>query len=412
MSIRGGSQEVADIMTSEKLAVIVDRGWAVLPLARQVLSTLKDTPLVSAPAGDLGRRLFPLATGFERCGQPIPARLVRGLAEAFTELSLQSLALTGPLFDLLQTAINDLGNLLVELDATGQITIPEPVDTMALLAATVAGQRVSQPVAVLTGRASSVARPDLDLWSDLNRCRDALCSASESLLNRVQRDDCSPYSAPVSRIHHLASTLRERLIEITPSVTAATVLEAEPTVEKHPTESESVKVADNIIDEDDLNAELIEERAPITLAEIASECEVTDSQPARLPNRPPRVLVIDESPFCRMLLGTAIESAGHATLTLASLDEAEAPLNESQASDIVIWGGVHSSALTDCLTEWILRRDDSRRPLLIGLVNGVEPPGETAPEFNHVVLRAHLPELLSILRDRLGDATHAMKKSA
>lgn len=416
MSIRGASQEVADIMPREELATIVDRGWAVLPLARQVLLTLGDAPCVVASAGDLGRRLFPLAAGFERCGQPIPARLVQGLAEAFTELGQQNLAPSDQVLDLLQTATSQLGDLLVELDATGEITIPEPIDTMIRLEAAVARQRMVQQTPTHSEQESP--RAESSPLSDLHRCGDALFAASESLLNRVQRDDASPYSAPVSRIHHLASTLRERLIEIIPSVTAANVLDAEPTVEKHLIESEPVTITEDIFDNADMSPELLEEQTPITLAEIATECDVTDSQPAwlqpvwLLTHRPPRVLVIDESPFVRMLLGTAIESSGHATLTLASLDEAEAPLNDSQASDIVIWGGVDSSAQTDCLTEWILRRDDSRRPMLIGLVNGMEQSDEMPPEFNHVVLRAHLPELLSILRDRLGDATPAIKKSA
>ena len=66
----------------------------------------------------------------------------------------------------------------------------------------------------------------------------------------------------------------------------------------------------------------------------------------------------------------------------------------------------------DCLTEWLLRRDDSRKPMLIGLVNGSEQSGETPPEFDHLVPRAQLTELLSIVRGKLGDATQAIKRSA
>lgn len=406
MSIRDGSQEVADIMASEELTTMVDRGWAVLPLARQALSTLKDDPTVSASAGDLGRRLFRLAAGFKSCGEPIPGRLVLGLAEAFTELSHQNLTHSEQTFDVLQTAISELGDLLVELDATGQITIPEPIDTMALLEATVAHQRTTQPAMIDIQCAVLGVRPDP--LTDLHRCGDALFSASESLLNRIQRDDASPYWAPVSRIHHLASTLRERLGDYTPRMLAANLLATEPTASLNLDADEPVNNEDTIRD-----ADLIEDRTHLALVEVATEREMADSQPAWLPTgHSPKVLVIDESPFFRMLLGTAIASAGHAALTLASLDESEAPLNESQASDIVIWGGIDSSALTDCLTDWILRRDDSRRPMLIGLVNGSEQSGETPTEFDHLVPRAHLPELLRIIRDKLGDATQAMKKTA
>lgn len=413
MSIRSGSQEVADIMASEELATIVNRSWAVLPLARQVVSTLTDTSCGFATAGDLGRRLFPIATGLERCGQPIPARLAQGLAEAFTGLGQQVQTPSDQVLDVLRTAISQLGDLLVELDATGEITIPEPTDTVIRLEATVARQRMVQQMTFHSERElPRVGSPPL---SDLHRCGDALFAASESLLNRVQRDDASPYAAPVSRIHHLASTLRERLIDLTvPTI----VLAVEPTGEEHTIQSEPADITENIFGNDDVSPELLEEQTPITLDEIAIEYDVTDSQPAwlqpawLLTNRPPRVLVIDESPFFRMLLGTAIESAGHATLALASLDEAEAPLNDSQASDIVIWGGVGSSAQTECLTEWILRRDDSRRPLLIGLVDGTQRPAELSDELDHVVCRVQLQELLSVIRDKLGDRVPAMKKTA
>lgn len=398
-------------MASEELATIIDRGWAVLPLARQVLSALKDAPAVSASAGDLGRRLFPLATGFERCKQPIPARLVQGLAEAFTELGLQNLAPSDQILDLLRTAIGQLGDLLVELDATGEITIPEPIDTMIRLEAVIARQQMVQQVTIVSERESPGT--ESNPLSDLHRCGDALFAASESLLKRVQRDDASPYSAPVSRIHHLVSTLRERLIDLTPNQVPTNDRAVELTSEQNLMESEPVTITEDIFDNAGMSPELLEVQPPITLVEIVTEHNVTDSQPAWLPtNRPPRVLVIDESPFFRMLLGTAIESAGHATLTLSNLDEAEAPLNESQSSDIVIWGGVGSSMQADCLTEWLLRRDDSRKPMLIGLVNGSEQSGETPPEFDHLVPRAQLTELLSIVRGKLGDATQAIKRSA
>ena len=416
MSIRGVSEEIANIMASEELATIVDQGWAMLPLARQVVSTWNEAPDAVASARDLGGRLFPLATGFESCGQPIPARLVQGLAAAFTELGQQNLTPSDQVLDLLRTAISQLGDLLVELDATGEITIPEPIDTMIRLEAAVAPLRMVQQTMTLFER--ELPRGESHPLSDLHRCGDALFAASASLLNRVQRDDASPYSAPVSRIHHLASTLRERLIEITPSQVTTNGRDVEPTAEKCLIESEPVTLADNTFNDADLAAEQIDEQTPIMPAEFATECDVTDSHPANSQpawlsiSRPPRVLVIDESPFFRMLLGTAIESSGHATLTLASLDEAEASLNESQASDIVIWGGVESSALTDCLTEWTLRRDDSRRPMLIGLVNGIKYSGEMPPEFDRIVLRAQLPELLSIIREKLGDGTPALKQTA
>jgi CheY-like chemotaxis protein len=309
-------------------------------------------------------------------------------------------------------------------------TIVQPIATMIQMEAAVASQRIVQQQTNLTERPTP--RNGLKPLSELHRCGDALVAASESLLNRVQRDDASPYSAPVSRIHYLASTLRERLIELSPNMSVASdvAVECRTTLVNslhagRATASESSEkqcewstMPRQHCFSEDSEAVACRTATHVALTEVAAECDITESrversQPACSSTiRPPRVLVIDDSPFFRMLLETAVESAGHATLTLPSLDEAEAALNESQASDIVIWGGTDSSALTDCLTEWLLRRDDLRRPLLIGLAHGMEQSGEMAPEFDHVVLRTRLPDLLSIIRNKLGDATHAIKNSA
>ena len=244
-------------------------------------------------------------------------------------------------------------------------------------------------------------------FSELHRCGDALFTASESLLDRVRRDDASPYAVSVSRIHHLAATLREQLTEFVSGLSPANGLVNELSAIPSMNACELVAIGDSITDV----ANLLDEPVHFSLAEIATEPDPAD--PASSPAiRPPRVLVIDESSFIRMLLNSAIETVGHATLSLGSLKEAESQLNDSQASDIVIWGGVDSPTLTDCLTDWIRRRDDSRRPMLIGLVDGMQRLDEVSAEFNHVVCRAHLQELLSVIRDKLGDRAPAMKKTA
>ena len=236
--------------------------------------------------------------------------------------------------------------------------------------------------------------------AELHRCGDALFAASESLLDRVQRDDSSPYAASVSRIHHLAATLRERLIEVEPGTSPSKDLVAGLIAEQNRIDSEPI-----IIDEDTVNSSaLLDVPIHIALAEIADPA-VSPTQ------RPPRVLVIDESPFIRMLLSLAIETAGYAALTLASLEEAEDQLNDSQGSDIVIWGGVASATQTDCLTEWLLRRDDSRRPMLIGLVNGKQSLDDQSVQFDQITCRTHLPELLSVIRNKLG-GPQATRKTA
>ena len=403
-------------MASEVLEAIIDRSWTMLPMARQVVSALKHDPSASVSAGDLGRRLFPLAAGFKSCGQPILGRIVLGLAGACTELSLQNLTRSDQTFDLLQTALNEFGDLLVELDATGQITILEPTETISLLEAMVSHVRTAAPETILSEPASPDVQPDP--LTELHRCGDALVWASESLLNRVQRDEASPYSTPVSRIHHLASTLRERLAEITPSLPAANTRAFEPTAnvlgdDGHlvPRESQVIECLTTV---ECATASESAEKQCCARVDLEEHCFSADSEAVARGSirRSPRVLVIDESPFFRMLLGTAVESSGQTALVLPSLNEAEASLNECQASDIVIWGGVGSSTETECLTDWIVRRDGSRRPMLIGLVNGTQNLGDVRPEFDHLVPRTHLTELLGIIRGKLGDATHAIKKIA
>lgn len=237
--------------------------------------------------------------------------------------------------------------------------------------------------------------------SELHRCGNALVSASQSLLDRVCCDDASPYAAPVSRIHHLATTLCNQLIEIAPDTSHTSTFSAE--LIKKPTwgEGDRCVMGNETIN----NASRVEIPLPIVMADI-------DDIEASQTHRPARVLVIDESPFIRMLLNSAIESAGYPTLTIAGLDDAGDQLNDSQASDIVIWGGVASAAQTDCLTEWMLRREDSKRPMLIGLVDGTQKQRDMSAEFDHIICRSHLQELMEIIRNRCGHGDGLTKKTA
>jgi len=391
-------------MASSELSTILDRGWEALPVIRQALSVITTNQFDSDFAADLGNRLLRLATDFERSGHPLPARQTLSLSEAFSELGWQSPVPTSELAEALRTVVSQWEDLLVELDAVGRIAGILPIDSTMSLDSMTARRRLSRCAAESTSKILSDVTPES--LSALQHCGDSLLDASSSLLARVRRDDASPYAAPVSRIHHLAGALWERLRDFTSSFHSAHGSSSELTATSEENESEPMATEPQTAQ--------FHVYAEATTSE-SDECdhdEIGIDPAAKSICRPPKVLVIDESPFFRMLLKSAIESVRHAASTLSSLDEAEALLNESEASDIVIWGGIESLAQTDCLTEWRQRRDQSRRPTLIGLTNCNNDSGESPAEFDHIVQRSQVVELLKIVRDKFGDESQAIKRIA
>ncbi len=422
-------------MFSETLAASVNRGWEALTLARLLVSELAFDGSCPAQAVTLGQQLAELATGFERCNQPPAVRLVSGLAEAFTELGRSKLVPSEAVLDVIQAVIQEFGDMLVELDATGQPANSEPGRATVRLEAEAARQKTSRlneedsPVALLRiDSPPSVIESlaNVSSMQDIMQSGERIFLASESLLKRLHSDDVSPYMAPVSRIHHLAETLRWQLLQLTGQTPAG-----RPQREQFATENQANDQAVERCDHFDTQVHAaadITELFPLTLDRFLSASSATQQsvRPARggmnapeIPflQRLPQVVVVDESPFFRMLLRSAIEAAGHQSRAIDRIEIDEALFNETSdrnftateftAEDIVVWSGTNSPERTARLIDWVQARDSDSTPTLIRLLDGPHESETPSPAFHRTLLRNQIPELLSTIGDKLGHAIRA-----
>ena len=418
-------------MSNDNLATWVDRGWEALTLARFLVSELTFDTSCPARAVTLGQRLTELATGFDHCNQPSAVRLVSGLAEAFTEFGRSNLVPSESVLDVIEGAIQEFGDMLVELDATGQATSSEPSRATVRLEAEAARQRsLRQEV----GATTTPLRADNPLSAiefpvTITTMRDALQSgeriflASESLWKRLQSDNSSPYMTSVSRIHHLAETLRGQLLQIV-DPTHAEQTEVDQHAAVQPAFDEALERGDHL--DTPIEAESdITELFPLTLDRFPSASSAAQSsvRPTRNDNsapalpflqRQPQVVIVDESPFFRMLLCSAIEAAGHQSRVLDRIEIDDAFWNETSdasftateftAEDIVVWSGANSPERTARLVDWAQARDFDSTPTLIRLLDGPHPSEPPSPAFHRTLLRNQIPELLSAIDDKLGPA--------
>ena len=419
-------------MSNDNLAACVDRGWEALTLARLLVSELAFDGSCPAQAVTLGQRLAELTTGFERCNQPPAVRLVSGLAEAFTELGRSKLVPSEAVLDVIQAVIQEFGDMLVELDTTGQPANSEPGRATVRLEAEAARQKTSRlneedsPVAPLRiDSPPSVIESLANVSSmyDIMQSGERIFLASESLLKRLHSDDVSPYMAPVSRIHHLAETLRWQLLQLTEQTPAGRT-QREQFATENQANNQAVERCDHFNTQANAAAD-ITELFPLTLDRFlsASSAIPQSVRPTRggmnapeIPflQRLPQVVVVDESPFFRMLLRSAIEAAGHQSRAIDRIEIDEALFNETSdrnftateftAEDIVVWSGTNSPERTARLIDWVQARDSDSTPTLIRLLDGPHESETPSPAFHRTLLRNQIPELLSAIGDKLGPA--------
>lgn len=426
-------------MSNDNLATWVDRGWETLTLARLFVSELAIDGSYPAQAAVLGQQLAELAIGFEHCNQPPAVRLVSGLAEAFTEFGRSNLVPSESVLDVIEGAIQEFGDMLVELDATGHATSSEPSRATVRLETEAARQRSLRQEVGATPTPLRADNPlsGIEFPATITTMRDAIQSgeriflASESLWKRLQSDNSSPYMTSVSRIHHLAETLRGQLLQIV-DPTHAEQTEVDQHAAVQPAFDEALERGDHL--DTPIKAESdITELFPLTLDRFPSASQSSvrptrnDSIAPAIPflQRQPQVVVVDESPFFRMLLRSAIEAAGHQSRVLDRIEIDDAFWNETSdasftateftAEDIVVWSGANSPERTARLVDWAQARDSDSTPTLIRLLDGPHPSEPPSPAFHRTLLRNQIPELLSAIEDKLGPhcrSSHAATSSA
>jgi hypothetical protein len=231
-------------------------------------------------------------------------------------------------------------------------------------------------------RSASEANPVVQVPEGLAAISEELVLASESLLQRVTHDGEFPYTAAVSRIHHLGTALRDL-------VTAPLSHQTEPPVPSVVVKPVELEAATS-------------EPVEVLVDECAAAPEVLEvpdliDEPVEMQAR--HVLVIDDSPFFRMLLTTAIEACGYPVSAVANLVEVQAEL----APDVVVCS---VGELTGT-QEWLGYAIPAGRTSLIVLANDVS---EQQPSTSILqVRRTDLSSLLGLIRQKLGPALVAVK---
>ncbi len=434
------------MMSNDNLATWVDHGWEALTLARLLVSELAFDTSCSVRATPLGQRLTELAAGFDRCNQPSAVRLASGLAEAFTEFGRSNLVPSESVLDVIERATQEFGDMLVELDATGQAASSEPSRATVRLEAEAARQRSlrQEQDSPRTSVRIDHSPPTTKFPDTITTMRDAIQTgeriflASESLWKRLQSDNVSPYMTSVSRIHHLAETLRGQLLQIVdPTHAEQTEDDQHAAVQPaavQPAFDVALERGDHLDTPIEVEAD-ITELFPLTLdrCQSAASAEQSSVRPKRnnhvapaIPflGRQPQVVVVDESPFFRMLLRSAIEAAGHQSRVLNDIEmdgafwietsDASFIATEFTAEDIVVWSGVNSPERTARFVDWAQTRDSDSTPTLIRLLDGPHAAEPPSPAFHRTLLRNQIPELLSAIDDKLGPhcrSSHAAANS-
>ncbi len=374
-------------MTNEGLSSIVELGWETMPLARRVAAAVACETVSRELLDDLVPRLQQIAETLQQCDEATTGRFVLGLIAVLNDLTDQHVAASPELSLALQSSFRVLGDLLVEIEATGQISVGESSNAIKQLSELVYQTRNS---IITTDRSQQFpSRMQTDAVADLHQYGECLVEASGSLLNRVQHDDSSPYAAPLSRIHHLAMMLRDRLVNAMPLsstvhfVPAVAILEQPSSAPVNITVEEPSRL---VI----ANRELLEAAA----------------------HQPRQVLVIDESPFFRLLLGTAIESVGYTTRVVQDLMDAESLLASHDAWAVVICGMTSSTKQAERFFELMRASESSSPRLSIALVNDGQARSEDLAGFDQFISRTNLSALLATIRNHMGEPGRLIKKIA
>lgn len=377
-------------MIKTTLSDILDKAWETLPHARRLLSNFETGSFSPSQFIELGQRLFAVGSGFERLGQSIPARLSSGMGEAFTELGYQNLVPVPPLIELLQTAMNRWADLLVELDATGELNAPEPTDTLIRLQASSPKRFQS-----MASDCSSSLQEAETRQQEIERYSEALVAATSSLLDRIHKDDNSPYAASVSRISHLAESLRDHLLDSGFRESALG--------------TNSVRTRDSFEQKTGTNRFLPASTtcSPISLPSLNRADETVG--PAEIvkleTERRACVYLVDESPFFRMLLTSAIITAGFSIETAGTFDALKGSLENASSDDVIVYGITSSNLCCQQFSKFLGETTSSNRPVIFALVDqeseGAEISSQSGRIFEQAFVRANFTELRAAILERL-----------
>lgn len=401
-------------MFRDDLLSVLDLGWETSRQAWRLLSPVaagQGTSFSPAAVGSTGRDLDQLAYDLRRMGYDKPARLAYSVAFILNGLANQSILCDREVADKTSQIVAVLAEMLLELEATSQVTTREPVEIVEHLKThwglVVFGENhptTESPRPHVSQPADEPKPPTEEALPDLAAISDELVWVSESLMKRVLQAGGSPYAVPLSRIHHLGATIRDRINAQSKSQRTARQ-ESVPLTEapqsipaRQPATSTIVSSVFNAVSE----SVVVEELSPST---DRGARPITGDPFA---DRTPRVLVIDESPFFRMLLTSAIEAAGYLVRAVSCLAVAQ-EMCASERWDLVLCAGNELTGNADGSWDWLRDQAAAWNATVIGLSSGA---AELAPESVSVVPRTDVKGLLTLVKTTLGPASQALRISA
>lgn len=304
----------------DDLISVLNLGWETARRVWRLLSP--DVEFTVDSIGTSGRDMDQVAYDLRRLGYSKPARLAFSVAFILNGLASQTIEYDRDLAEKASQIVSILAEMLLELEATSQVTAQEPADIVELLQS-----RWGLVLWTEDHAAPGLPRPHFRVEGPLKQAAtevlagvaeisDALILASESLLHRAESDGEFPYLPSLSRIHHLGMLIRESLAAHVPANSIETAIVSGYAVDyvqggPQPEMIEALPECESSQPE----VRLVETTKAESLSTASFSVE-------RFSNRVPNVLIIDESPFFRMLLTSAVESAGYEAQVVGSVLEA------------------------------------------------------------------------------------------
>ena len=236
---------------------------------------------------------------------------------------------------------------------------------------------------------------------------------------RMLRDE-SPYVATTSRLEHLSQATRELVEQI-----ARVVGTADSTVFRDELRADAPPFAIDVLPHRRLTEESLEKtilptllpqlaNTAMELPRLSQSMSISESlpipdraEPIEVKMKSRRILILEESPFYRHLIGIAVQSAGYEPHSVESDTQALAALEQSTDFCAILRGAFVSSALE----EGIRHHRQTNRVKVIGLtMSGHEI--SAAIEVDELVSKSHPQQLIGVLERLLKNSSGEMRMSA
>lgn len=387
-------------MSSEDLNSILELGWQSSREAWQLLAPNDDGEFTALGASQTGRAMDQLAYDLRRIGHVKPARLAYSAAFVLNSMADGTIGFEPDIAEKTSQVVTALAEMLLELEAAKEITTQEPVEIVEELQENWGLRFVTQetPSTPIISPEEPYEQDEAPQTvssaadeSELIAVSEDLVEASGSLLERVIREGAFPHTAALGRIHHLATRVRDHVITESSNYRSALIAGYSEGLRPDVTRRMlSIPIE-----------EAPSEDVPLAVVETMIHSEFAEV----IPGFAPGVLIVDRSPFIRMLLTTAIEAAGYVAMAAANLEET-AEAGQSRPWNIVICG---SSDLNETGHQLLAGHVAAWQACIITFD---ETPIDGVNCEQHQCRRNDLEGLLKLINSKLGPAKHSLLMSA